>query len=809
MQEDRLDDLLKEMREESVSAEEMAGAQQRVWQKLLAAEESLCTGFRAELPQYQAGRLSDAHRLLLEDHLSRCAGCRRAFAESKGEHKVIAMPVARAAQPRPRWMPWAVAAGVALVALYAGRERIDVALAPGGARATVETVAGNLYRVSGSPLQKGAALNEGDVVRTAAGSHAMLRLADGSAVELNERTELAVRAAWSGESIHLERGDVLVEAAKQRRGHLRVVTRDSVVSVKGTVFAVSSGAGGTLVSVVEGSVAVDQSGGQKLLKPGQQAATNPALAGVPVREAVAWSQEAEKHYALMGEFAKIEKQLAAEPSPALRTASRLTPYLPANTVAYVAVPNLGGTLRRAANLVEQRAAENATLREWWESKQGEELKSLLGQVQVVAPMLGEEIVFVMSKSGTEAQIPLLIAEVNAGRQEPLKQALEPLIRDAAYVVTEKLLLISDSAAHLQTMQAQLGQGAAGPFAEEIAQRYQHGVSWLVGLNLAGMSSAVPDPQAAKVLGASQMKHLFFEQRSVQGMEANEASLTFAGARTGLASWLAAPAAAGSGEYVSSDAVFVVSAATRNPRQVLEELLAGAGQASDSLAKQLGEIKSTTNIDVTQDLVAALGTDFTVAIEKPSLPIPAWIAAFEVYQPALLDQTAKRFVDAANSQMQAQGVQARLVLAQEVADGRTWTSVKMSDKPITLYWTYDRGYLVAGTDRALVTRAIETRSSGLTLVRSARFRAQLPPSGTLHYSGFVWLNTGGALAGLSGIIENPTLKNLLENRDPLLVVMNGETERIDVSSRTRITSLVLDLMLASGPHPAAKKNVTRN
>ena len=67
-------------------------------------------------------------------------------------------------------------------------------------------------------------------------------------------------------------------AAKQRRGHLRVLTRDSIASVKGTVFAVSAGLGGSVVSVVEGSVAVSQPGREVLLSPGQQAASNPALA---------------------------------------------------------------------------------------------------------------------------------------------------------------------------------------------------------------------------------------------------------------------------------------------------------------------------------------------------------------------------------------------------------------------------------------------------------------------------------------------------------------------------------------------------
>ena len=95
-------------------------------------------------------------------------------------------------------------------------------------------------------------------------------------------------------AIHLQRGDVIVQAAKQRRGHLRVLTRDSIASVKGTVFAVSAGLGGSVVSVVEGSVAVNQPGTEVLLSPGEQAASNPALAS-SVEEAVSWSPEAEAY----------------------------------------------------------------------------------------------------------------------------------------------------------------------------------------------------------------------------------------------------------------------------------------------------------------------------------------------------------------------------------------------------------------------------------------------------------------------------------------------------------------------------------
>src|SRR5688572_189045 len=106
-------------------------------------------------------------------------------------------------------------------------------------------------------------------------------------VDVNERTELFVTAAWSGQTIHLQRGDIIVKAAKQRRGRLEVLTRDSIASVKGTVFAVSAGMGGSVVSVVEGSVAVSQPRKQVVLSPGQQAASIPSLA-TSVAAAVSW-----------------------------------------------------------------------------------------------------------------------------------------------------------------------------------------------------------------------------------------------------------------------------------------------------------------------------------------------------------------------------------------------------------------------------------------------------------------------------------------------------------------------------------------
>ena len=258
-----------------------------------------------------------------------------------------------------------------LSVLYLGRDTIDVWMAPGGPRATVVSASGGLYRLPGGALEAGAAIGEKERIRTGPGAHAVLRLADGSTVDVNERTELFVTAAWSGQAIHLQRGDVIVQAAKQRRGHLRVLTRDSIASVKGTVFAVSAGMGGSVVSVVEGSVAVNQPGREVLLSPGQQAASNPGAGDVGRAGHLLEPRRGRSTCSSWRRSPRSNARLRPFSSP-LRTTSALLSYLPAGAFVYGAVPNLGGKIGeglvagRAAGVRERRvSAPGGTLRRDW------------------------------------------------------------------------------------------------------------------------------------------------------------------------------------------------------------------------------------------------------------------------------------------------------------------------------------------------------------------------------------------------------------------------------------------------------------
>ena len=470
----------------------------------------------------------------------------------------------------------------------------------------------------------------------------MLRLADGSILDVNERTELFVTAAWSGRAIHLQRGDVVVRAAKQRRGSLRVLTRDSIASVKGTVFAVSAGMGGSVVSVVEGSVAVNQPGREVVLSPGEQAASNPALAS-SVQEAVAWSPSAEEYLALLGSFAKIERQLAGQLPGELRTSSALLSYLPAGAVVYGAIPNLGGTIGQALVLAEQQASENAAFGTWWTSETGRLLKQMVDRVQSVSSLLGDEIVFCASIPGPGEEVPMVMARVQSGRRAELAAALNGLFAGTGesvppYSVSEDLMVVSNSPSHLAWAVGHLGQGADSPFAAAIGERYRRGAGWLMAMDAPPVVAAAAgdDAPPIELAGMIGMKYLFLEQRAVAGAEENEATFVFQGARTGMASWLADSGSGGAAEYLPADALLAGYVSTREPWQLFKELTAQMTRLESSFEGDLAQANEKLGAGFLENLTAAMGTEAAFALNGFSVNGPTWVMAALANNPAVID-----------------------------------------------------------------------------------------------------------------------------------------------------------------------------
>jgi len=801
MSEDRLNKALEAMKSEHADSRELEAAHDRVQERLGIARDPLCTEFRLQFGDYLDGRLERNRRMLLEDHLGRCAGCRARLAALKGEQTVIAAPIPSASR-WPRWGTWAAAAAVLLVALYLGRAPIDAMLALGGPRATVVALNGAMHLIPQGILKVGATIGQDEVVRTGPGARAVLRLADGSLVDVNERTELSIHAAWSGNVVHLQRGDVIIQAAKQRRGSLRVQTRDSIASVKGTVFAVSSGISGSLVSVVEGSVAVAQLGTETVLGPGDQAATNPALVS-SVENAGAWSPDAETYIAILASLAQIEKQVAALPASPLRTRSELLPLLPPNTIVYGAFPNFGDTIHQALEFADQQSAQNPAFDQWWNSSSGQSLKRLLARVESITHLFGNEIVFGYSAGTAESggKYPMILAEIQPGRRSELEAALRSM-EDAAdksvlsYRLTDTLLIASDSRAHADWLAHTAGPGGTTPFTQEIARRYQRGVRWLLGMDMDSILSRShgSDDDFVK---AHQIRHLFFEQREVQGAEENEMAITFKGPRMGMASFLADSGSGGAAEYIPSDVIAATYVSTREPRQMYEEMMALIARASPAASSDLAKAEPGLGISIPSDLAESLGTESAFGLENLTLTGPVWIMAGMVNDPARLENTIRKVVDKVNAELANNGRTERLILTRETVDRREWTTLKPPRAPLAITWTYDRGYIVAASDRGAALKALATRNGGSPLVYSAPFQKQWPAAAGLHPSGFLWLNTKGALQNFAPMITNPAVRGLIAERDPILVAFTATTEQIRAASRTRISGLILDMMLLRG------------
>ena len=131
MSEDRLNRALQEMKDENVDARTLETARGRVWETVSNASSATCAEFRQDFRAYLGNELGVSRRTLVEDHLSRCPGCRARIAEMKGERTIVAMPL----RSSSRWVRWAAPAAAAaslFAVLYLGRGAIDTMMAPGG-----------------------------------------------------------------------------------------------------------------------------------------------------------------------------------------------------------------------------------------------------------------------------------------------------------------------------------------------------------------------------------------------------------------------------------------------------------------------------------------------------------------------------------------------------------------------------------------------------------------------------------------------------------------------------------------------------
>jgi hypothetical protein len=805
----KLDQILTEIRQQEPAAAEAEQASARVRQRLFPAPEAHgpvagtairnCAGFVELFPASLAGSLDSPRQMLLDVHVRECVECRRSLNRMKqGAAQVVVMP---APERRVNYQGWAIAASVVLVTgavAYWGVYEFPAL--HGGPRATVEQVDGNLYRVSGSALvliSAGTELAENDEVRTGKNSTAILRLNDGSKVEVNQRADIYVTREWTGSTVHLNLGSIIVAAAKQRSGELHVATTDCNVAVKGTVFSVDAGTKGSRVAVAEGTVWVDHGTQHDVLHKGDQTSTASDMTPAPIAQEFNWSRNSAQYLALLGDLADVRQKIEAIPAPGLRYQSKLISYLPANVVAVAAIPNIGGAMDQANAIFRQKLAEKGALADWWNrmaARKRDNFEKEMQQLTTASQYLGNEIVVYTTDFHSS---PVIVAEeIRPGLDTYLKGQL-PASLVAHMTFDNNLFVVSDSIG--ATPVTTSGGFTSTTLYQKMAPEYQQGAGWLFAADLATLANAMPANT-----GMQDVRYFLATSRTTGGTLAdseNRASVIFAKDRTGIASWLGVPGPMGSLNFVSPDAGFVITTILKNPTLIVDDLM----KSMSTVANQ--QLALT-------DLASAFGGEVTVALDGPLLPVPALKFVAEVYDPGRIQSAFQKLTTEFNNSSIDHSRTGNLVLTESDTDGQPYYTLKFDKLPWEADWTFVDGYWVAASSHELVARSIQNRQTGYTLPKSAAFQQRLLHDGSTDFSALVYHNMGQTLTPLIGLLGGFNIKapDALKQTDPGgLIAFWAAPDRIDMAAKGALFGMDVPALLemqSTGPMNLMKAGLTR-
>jgi hypothetical protein len=865
-----LDKVTEGIRQDEIDRKVLDGARERVWARLsleMGTESEIapapsatveeirgCDDFQSLIPAYLKGELSGARALLLEDHTQECIPCRKAMKAARTGAKVETTPARAVSQKKqsahvaPVWR-WAIAATLILSLGFGFFAFFQRFFGGGDGRATVAEVNGSAYRVTDNELallKPGDVITRGERIRTARDSNAVVKLNDGSQVEMRERSEFFVSENSSGTTLNLARGNVIIEAAKQKEGkHLYVATNDSLTSVVGTVFSVNNGTKGTRVSVVEGEVHVNHAGLEDVLRPGDQTTTNASLERVPVKAEVAWSRNAARYAQMVTSLAQLRKEVSDKaPRPGVRYSTRFLNLLPEGTVLYAALPNLATTLSESNRIMQERINQNPALRDWWDkenasAKERATTNQIMERVREFGEYLGEEIVVgaQMNGQGEPGDVIVLGELKNAGGFRPFleKQLAElkgnekggPQVRiidDPATATQEQksdtknpteiliwinqdFFAIAPRLEQLQQLAARMKAPEANPFTQSpfyarINEVYAQGAGLIVAADLQQIIAQLVakdanTPEGEKrvalyrQLGLLDLKHFVVEQKDKENRTYSQAALTFNEHRKGIASWLAQPGPMGSLEFISPEANIVAAFVVKEPVSLVDDLLGYLETASPGLQAKLKALEAEHKLDLRKDIAAPLGGEYAFAIDGPVLPTPSWKMIFEVYDRAKLQQTLERIVEEVNKEAAKEG-KSGLVIEGETSGGNTFYTLKSVDFGLELHYAYVNGYMIAAPSRALVDRAIRYREAGQSLLQSARFRAGLPSDGNTNFSALFYHDLAPLLKPLTDRVQNGSqlskegqdaLKQMAGDGEPTLAYAYAQGDRITLASNT--------------------------
>ena len=810
-----------------------------------------CEDVRRLLKSYWAGTLSNSRSLMIEAHLRDCGEC---FRQAKSGTAVVdwsAPKAARVSVWRPRAFGWALAPACALLVcgLFVYRVYWQV---PPGVRAEVQSIDGSAYLDSDAGsrrLAPGDKLAEGDHLRTSGGAHAVLRLSDGTTLEVNERSVLGVGARGHNMTVALDNGAVIVQAAKRDSGHLYVKTPDCRLAVTGTVFSVDSGIKGSRVAVLQGSVAMAHGGVDTLMHAGDQLATYDTLNSAPaqdqrdqIAQQISWSQDREKYLTLLAQLSILQHRLEGIPSPALRYTSDLLERVPADTLLYVSIPNLGNYLSEANKVFQDQLKQSPALQQWWDrghttnaADPTVDLNTMIEKLHQMSQYLGDEVVVVGVKQGDKPAFAV-VADVQKGGLDDFLRTQMPVSASTAGLtvldetslntlpvaseaqrggyafVGQHQAIFSNNVATLKQIHTQLNAGASGfatgAFGQQIAAAYTRGAGVILAADvhqmMANRPNLVHSGHSEAVLdnsGMQDVQYLIAEHRESNGAPENHLNLQFSGTRQRVASWLAAPAPMGSLDYVTPNAALAVAVLSKDPKAIADDILAMA-VSDDSQKNNLAETEAKLGINFRDDLAANLGGEFLVTLDGPVLPTPSWKAVIEVRNSEQLESTLERLTQSINN-LHEKGEHSVAIDSSEIGAQRYYAVHDQTLGKIVAQYTFADGYMILAPERAQLIEALQTHANGVSLARSAAFKASLPKDDNENYSAVAYQNLGPVLTPLLSQLSGETaetIRQLASDARPTTICAWGKDSRIEAASDSHLFGfdfLTLGTLMHSG------------
>ncbi|HEX4322290.1 MAG TPA: FecR domain-containing protein, partial [Acidobacteriaceae bacterium] len=802
-----------------------------------------CGDVQQLFASYRAGTLSGARRLLIDDHLRECGACLRRFRNGSGTAVLDwSSPEAKHTFVWPsQALGLATAACVALLvfSFFAYKAYWQV---PPGVRAEVQSIDGSAYGISDAgdrKLTAGDQLKPGEQFRTSGGAHATLRLSDGSTVEVNERSVLGVGARGHNMTISLDNGAVIVQAAKRESGHLYLKTPDCRVAVTGTVFSVNSGIKGSRVAVLQGAVQVMHEGMDTLVHAGDQLSTTDNLTPEPLAQQISWSQDREKYLPLLAQFTTLQHLLEQIPLPQTRYSSDLLGRVPADTLLYISIPNLGDFLTQANQIFQDQLKQSPALQQWWDQGHGgntEDLDSLIEKLHQASQYLGDEVVIVGTNQNRTRGFAILADLQQSGLDEFLRKQFSsptglivldekslastptsPATKSGGYaLIRQREAVFSNSIATLQQINAQLNKGAsgfaAGAFGQQIAAAYNRGAGVILAADLHQMvagklSAGGKDTEAIENSGMNEVQYLIGEHRETNGLPENHLDLQFSGTRQHAASWLAAPAPIGSLDFVTPNAAIAVAFLSKDPTMIADDLMAMAANQPTQNTKW-SESEAKLGINFRDDLAANLGGDFLLSLDGPVLPTPSWKAVIEVHNPQGLENTLERLAQSLRDQVQGTQTHPLAIESSQVGAQRFYSVQDLTSGATVAQYIFSDGYMIVAPNRALLIEALHTHASGDSLARSTAFKGLLPKDENENYSAIAYQNLGPVLTPLLSQVSAESaqaIRQLAADSRPTAICAWGKDTRIEAASNSHLFGfdfLTLGALTSSGnKHPS--------